>query len=66
MIGEKASDLIKEDWPENKSDVSVQEQLNGSLAIDVNKFSLKKKKKFLEMEALKMEASSSAQPVSLG
>jgi hypothetical protein len=64
MIGEKASDMIKEDWPENKSDVSVQEQLNGSLAIDVNKFSLKKKKKF--METLKMEASSSAQPDSLG
>jgi hypothetical protein len=56
--------MIKEDWPENKSDVSVQEQLNGSLAIDVNKFSLKKKKKF--METLKMEASSSAQPDSLG
>lgn len=66
MIGEKASDLIKEDWPLNKSDEIVS-KLNGSLPIDVNKFSITtKKKKLLEMEALKRSTAAAAQSDSLG
>lgn len=51
MIGEKASDLIKEHWLLQKSDETVS-QLNRSLPIDVNTFSARKKKKLLEKEPL--------------
>jgi hypothetical protein len=64
MIGEKASDLIKEDWPQNKDDENVV-QLNGSLPIDVKKFSIKKKKKLLEDVEKRDATSTTAQSDSL-